>query len=133
MSRIYGGWKVEKLDTNWAKFAANAHQSNGYASVGTCHYPANAEHDYDYANPRKVESYADDWLNYPNLKGRKTNVSCETWGGPDYQRNYMKWFYAHLPKAPGINRDGRLNNWWEYIFHFNDYDKRGRPIDAKRQ
>ena len=127
MSRVYGGWEVDKLDTNWAKFAANAHQSNGYSGVGTCHYPANGEGGYDYSNPREVESYADDCVNYPNLKGKKTMVSRETWCGPNYHRNYMKWFYAHLPKAPGINKDGRLNNWWEYIFHFNDYDEHGKP------
>ena len=127
MSRIYGGWEVDKLTTNWARFAANNIQSNGVAGVGTCHYPANAEKDYDYANPRKVESDADDWLNYPNLTGRKKKVSRDDWGGPDYHRNYMKWFYARLPHAPGVNEDGRLNNWWEYIFNFNNYDERGKP------
>ena len=38
----------------------------------------------------------------------------------------MKWWFTHLPKAPGINPDGRLNNWWEYLFNFNAYDEKGR-------
>lgn len=118
MSRVYGGWKAEALTTNWARFAANLKQS-GSAGVGSCHYPPNGESDYDYANERKVESTADDWLNYPNLKGRKTIVSRETWGGPDYHRNYMKWWFNHLPRAAGANSDGRLNNWWRYVFDFN--------------
>ncbi len=139
MARVYGGWKVDQLTTNWAKFAANEKQS-GTAAVGTCHYPANAEKDYDYANPRVVQSTADDWLNFPNLTGEKKPVSRDNWAGPhkdakgniDYHRNYMIWFFTRLPRAPGVNADGRLNNWWEYVYNFNAYDERGRPLpDAK--
>jgi hypothetical protein len=127
MSRVYGGWRVEELTTNWARFAANDIQSNGVAAVGTCHYPPNAEDGYDYANPRTVQSTADDWLKYPKLTGEKKPVNRESWGGPDYHRNYMKWWFARIPNAPGVNADGRLNNWWEYIFHFNNYDATGKP------
>ncbi len=127
MARIYGGWEVDKLVSNWARFAANAHQSNGVAAVGTCHYPPNGESDYDYTNPRFVNSSADDWLNYPRLTGRTRPVNRETWGGPDYHRNYMRWWFTRLPKTPGVNADGRLNNWWRYIFDFNRYDERGSP------
>lgn len=127
MGRVYGGWKVEELTTNWARFAANAAQSNGVAALGTCHWPPNAEGGYDYANPRTVQSDADDWLNYPNLTGAKKPVNKETWGGPDYHRNYMKWWFTHLPHVSGVNTDGRLNNWWEYIFNFNKYDETGKP------
>ena len=127
MARIYGGWKSEKLDTNWARFAANAHQSNGVSGVGSCHYPPNGEKDYDYQNRRRVESDADDWLNYPKLTGAKKTVDCETWGGPDYHRNYLRWWYNRLPKAIGVNPDGRLNDWWEYVFNFDRYDERGKP------
>ena len=70
--------------------------------MGTCHYPPNAEADYDYTNKRQVESTADDWLNYPELTGKKSGVSRETWGGPDYQRNFIKWWFAHLPSAEGL-------------------------------
>ena len=120
MSRIYGGWKAEELTTNWARFAANLKQS-GAAAAGTCHYPPNAEADYDYTNKRQVESTADDWMSYPELTGKKSGVSCETWGGPDYQRNFIKWWFAHLPRAEGTNADGRLNNWWRYVFQFNEF------------
>jgi hypothetical protein len=120
MSRVYGGWKAQELTTNWARFAANLKQS-GTAAVGTCHWPPNAEADYDYANKRHVESTADDWLSYPELMGKKSSVSCETWGGPDYERNFLKWWFGHLPRADGVNTDGRLNNWWRYVFQFNQY------------
>lgn len=126
MGRVYGGWAMEKLEHNWARFAANWWQSQGQAGVGSCHVPANGESQYDYANPREVESSADDWLNYPDLKGRVALVSRANWGGPNYQRNYLKWFFARLPHRPGWNADGRLNNWWEYVFRFNAYDAAGR-------
>lgn len=117
MSRVYGGWKSEELTSDWARFAANLTQS-GEAAVGSCHYPPNALSDYDYANERVVQSTAEDWLNYPHLTGRKSSVSRETWGGPDYHRNYMKWWFGHLPRAEGTNSEGKLNNWWRYLFEF---------------
>jgi hypothetical protein len=119
MSRVYGGWQAESLTTAWAKFAANARQSNGRAGVGSCHYPPNATGDYDYANPRAVESDADDWLRYPNLTGARKHVSASTWGGPDYHREYMRWWLRHLPRAAGTNADGRLNDWWRYVVQFD--------------
>lgn len=131
MERVYGGWEVDKLTTNWARFAANAHQSNGVAAVGTCHYPPNGEKDYDYANKREVMSSADDWLSYPNLTGQKKKVTRQTWGGPDYHRNYMKWWFTRLPKASGVNTDGRQNNWWKYVFDFHSYDRLGNPKPSK--
>jgi hypothetical protein len=126
MSRVYGGWKVDELTSNWARFAANDAQSGGVAAVGTCHWPPNAQKDYDYANRRTVLSTADDWLNYPTLTGAKRPVNCETWGGPDYHLNYMRWWFRRLPRAAGINADGRLNNWWRYVFRFDDYTDRGQ-------
>ena len=128
MSRVFGGWKAEVLDSDWARFAANAHQSSGVAAVGSCHYPPNGVRDYDYANPLAVESSADDWLDYPKLTGKKARVTCETWGGPDYQRNYLTWWFTRLPHSSGVNTDnGRLNDWWAYIFQFNDFDALGKP------
>ncbi|MBN2445707.1 MAG: hypothetical protein JXO22_03220 [Phycisphaerae bacterium] len=141
MSHYYGGWEADKLDTNWARFAANEQQSGqGNAAVGTCHYPANAVADYDYANERSVESTAEDWLNYPNLTGEKTKVSRENWrephknanDEPDFHRNYQVWFFSHLPKAPGINADGRENNWWKYIYNFNAYDEAGKLLKSAK-
>lgn len=135
LSRVYGGWKADELTSNWARFAANEKQS-GTAAVGTCHYPPNGQRDYDYANPRAVESTADDWLHYPDLTGRKRSFGCDEWraphhsaaGQPDYHRNYMCWWFAHLPKATGLNKDKRLNNWWEYVYNFNAYDAQGQPV-----
>lgn len=128
MARIFGGWQADQLTSDWARFAANVTQSKGEAGAGSCHYPPNALKDYDYANPREVQSTADDWLNYPNLTGRKTTVWCQTWGGPDYERSYLKWWFTRLPHADGVNpANGRLNNWWKYVYDFNSYTADGKP------
>jgi hypothetical protein len=127
MGRFSGGWEVDKLTTPWAMFAANLKQSNGQAGCGSCHYPPNAESDYDYANKRIVKSSADDWLNYPNLRGTRSDVNCETWGGPDYQRNYFVWWYTRFPKADGANPESGLeNNWWKYVYQFDRYEENGQ-------
>jgi hypothetical protein len=128
MARVSGGWETDKLTTHWARFAANTKQSNGEAGAGTCHYPPNADRDYDYDNKRTVKSSADDWLNYPNLRGTKSDVNCETWGGPDYQRNYFVWWYTRFPKADGVNPESGLqNNWWKYVYQFDQYGEDGQP------
>ncbi len=89
MSRIYGGWEVGVLNHAWVRFAANRSQS-GRAAVGTCHWPANTTHQYDFDNPRAVASTAAGWLSFPRLTGREERVSREAWGGPDYARNYCR-------------------------------------------
>ena len=133
MNRVYGKWNLEDPSNNWEKFSANVDQSNGAAGVGTCHWPANAERDYDYGNRRSVLSWADDFLDYPNLTGKKTEVSIDSWcpDGKDPHRGYMKWYFQHVPKAEGVNADQRLNNWLRYIFDFQNYDKQGKPTKPK--
>ncbi len=132
LNRVYGGWKLANPVSNWDKFSANAAQSNGVAGVGTCHWPANAEHDYDYGNPRTVESWADAFLTYPQLDWVKKPVSRETWAsGRDHHTDYMKWYFAHVPRAPGVNADGRQNNWFKYIWDFENYDRAGKPLPGR--
>jgi hypothetical protein len=119
MARVYGGWQANKLTTSWARFAATSHESNGRAGVGSCHYPPNATAEYEYDNPRAAASDADDWLRYPTLTGVKARVSRDSWGGPDYHREYMRWWLAHLPRRDGFAPDGKLNNWWAYVTGFD--------------
>jgi hypothetical protein len=125
MSMIYGGWQANQLTSSWAKFAANLTQS-GTAAVGSCHWPPNAEADYDYANMKTVLSTADDWYNYPYLIGKQLPVNAMTWftgeSNPeaDFQRDYLRWWFSHLPRREGTAPDGKLNNWWRYVFEFNE-------------
>ena len=115
MAHVYGGWQAENLNTAWAKFAANQKQS-GVAAVGSCHYPPNANADYDYCNETAVESSADDWYHYPYLTGAMKPVNVHTWGVGDCQREYLKWWFDHLPHRTGSAPDGTLNNWWRYVY-----------------
>ena len=130
MNRVYGGWHLDKPTTNWDKFSANEKQSNGAAGVGTCHNPANATNGYDYSNKRVVNSWADDFLNYPTLTGKTQAVSVATWAstGNDH-RDYMGWYFRHLPRAGGTNADGKLNNWWRYLYDLSNYTPQGRPLN----
>ncbi|MFN7845372.1 MAG: leucine-rich repeat domain-containing protein [Pirellula sp.] len=135
MNRTYGTWDLGKPTNNWELFSANASQSNGTAGVGTCHWPANAQHDYDYANRREIMSYADDFLNYPNLTFALKKTSAKSWSpnGEDPHRGYMNWYFARLPKAAGVNDDGKLNSWLPYIFDFQNYDRNGEAKSNQMQ
>ena len=84
---------------------------------GWAHYPPNGEEDYDWANPRFVETDMDDWR--PDGGGRKAPMNCERWGG-----NSLRWFVFWMQHLPGPNngltfRGKRLANWWLFI---GDYD-----------
>ena len=141
MSQVYarkGGypstaWKYdEKFDveelTNWEKYSAHSLEyekyKNGYAHIGMCHFPPNAESDYNYGNPRYVMTYADTWFDYPNIReddsvARRVNKSEWNDAGGD-QWGYMKWYFEHIPHFKGLcPRDNYLNNWWYYLV---DYD-----------
>lgn len=92
------------------------------ASCGNCHYPPTATYNYDYYTDRTIESYAYAWADYPWLDldkrepqqlNSRTEWDCR-------QDEFCLWWFAHLPNKEGVNPlDGRLNNWWLYIF---DYD-----------
>jgi hypothetical protein len=133
LNRIYGGWNLPNPVSNWDRFSANDRQSGGAAGVGTCHWPPNAERDYNYDNPRVVQSWAGDFLNYPDLTGEKKPVSRDTWSpnGGDYHLDYMRWYFAHLPRASGTNPDGRQNNWWKYVYDFGNYTEEGKPLPPR--
>lgn len=132
LNRAFGPWALRAPRNLWEKFSANNSQSNGLAGVGTCHWPPNAEHDYDYGNARIVDSWAHAFLAYPDVEFNPRKVSRDTWStGPDYHLDYMKWYFAHLPRAPGEAKGGRLHNWLAYIFDFQSYDAVGRPLPSQ--
>jgi hypothetical protein len=132
MNHFYGGWDLANPRNNWDKFSANVAQSNGAAGVGTVHFPPNARQDYDTSNELVVQSWADDFLQYPNLTFATKPLSRTAWGkgpAPDWERAYQEWYHARIPRAAGVNPDGRENNWFKYYFDFNYYDAQGRVRD----
>jgi hypothetical protein len=113
------------------------------AGVGCSHFSPNATSMADnYCAFQKTNSFytrGDDWLmNYPNLTGTATYYSnaSQVWGCDNstltwengYRFNFYKWMFARIPNKPGRYVDatnptnnGKLNNWWEYIYNFNKY------------
>ncbi len=141
MSHLYGGWEVDQLIHDWARFAANAAQSNGFAGCGTTHFPPNAPVGYEYWNMNPVDSYCESFCDYPAFEMSQTaSTTAGTWyfadpctdrsGNPDYQCSYFDWWFLHLPRAAGVNtHDGQLhlNNWWRYLLKPEVY-KAGGPV-----
>jgi hypothetical protein len=114
-----GVWDNQKNPTNiWNRFTHLAVDFPDDAQVGNIHGGPNAKGGYDYAQTNAVWSAADDWFNYPHLTGAKKLVDRDTWGGPAYHLNYLRWWLDHLPRVSGVTA-GFHNNWWRYII---DYD-----------
>jgi hypothetical protein len=97
--------------------------SPGEGGVGNVHFPVNGTSDYDYANPRFVQSNADAWLSYPNLNNDTRSFNFHEWspGGMDPQREYLNWWYAHMPHVPGRAPDFYLANWWRYLLDLDQF------------
>jgi len=102
----------------WGKFVgSDATGKIVRPGCGWAHYPPNAERDYDWANPRFVESDIENWK--PDGSGKKSPVSSDRWG-----RSSIRWFIYWMQNIPGakngLTYQGKpLRNWW--IF-FGDYD-----------
>jgi len=85
--------------------------------AGNCHFPPNAEHDYDYNNPRTVQSDIEDWK--PEGYGQMKPLNAKLWNGDSLQ-----WFIYWMRSIPGHEngltfKNQKLTNWWIY---FGDYD-----------
>jgi hypothetical protein len=127
MSRVYKSkddfYPTLPATDNWEKFRMIDKVDPGNAACGFCHYAANSTGDYDWGNTTKVYSTCDDWLyNWPNLKGAETKrlVDNSEWGGGDTRLRHI-WWLTHIPKAPGVNADGKQNNWWKYMCNYSEY------------
>ncbi|RIK74399.1 MAG: hypothetical protein DCC67_16630 [Planctomycetota bacterium] len=126
ISRAYGGWNIGNPLTPWDHFTANVAQTSRTTyGVGSVHYPFNASGDYDYANSRTLNSYADDIVaNFPTQTYAAVPTTRDAWGDlnvGDWHRGYLQWFFGHMPRDSGIAADGRANNWYKYINDFNSY------------
>jgi hypothetical protein len=88
-----------------------------HPGCGWAHYPPNAERDYDWANPRFVETDMDDWK--PDGSGKRTAMNCERWGGKSL--NWFIYWMQHLPGPNnGLKFEGKpLQNWWVFLGDFD--------------
>jgi hypothetical protein len=119
MTHVYGSWEP-KPTHNWNRFTLYNKFAPGQAACGNVHFAPNSTKDYEWGASTYVWSTCDDWLDYPNLTGKKRLVSASDWGN-GYIRSHHKWWLTRLPKALGRNADGKLNNWWAYLVDFNRY------------
>ncbi|MFZ5950012.1 MAG: hypothetical protein ACOYXC_04880 [Candidatus Rifleibacteriota bacterium] len=104
----------------WARFSRYEKNHPGEAGCGNVHFAPNSERDYDWGNPRKVYSTCDDWArNFPALTGEKKLVSAEEWGSGDMRLHHI-WWMSRFPHHAG-EFEGKLANWWKYIFDWNNY------------
>jgi hypothetical protein len=116
----------------------------GNAGVGAAHWAPNArsrQDEYNWALTNTAYSQADDWeTNYPNLTGlaSKRLVNVNEWlpmaQNGDAGRGFKKWWMQHMPRVSGHYKDatipvnnGKLNNWWEYIFNFDKHPETQGP------
>jgi len=77
---------------------------------GWTHYAPNSESDYDWSNPRTVETDIEDWQ--PEGVGKTQKFNCDRW-----ECNDLKWKIYWMQNIPGANnglmfRGKRLTNWW---------------------
>ncbi len=126
MVKKYGGWPHDG-STAWSRFALTDQESPGQGGIGNVHFPVNGTSDYDYYNSGVVSSSADDWLNYPNMTGSRRMLGRGEWSpqGADPQREYLDWWYFHMPQAPGIAPDDILSNWWRYLIDVDQFKTQG--------
>jgi uncharacterized repeat protein (TIGR02543 family) len=109
----------------WEKFWAHDLETGGsiIAGVGSVHCGPNARKQYDWNNcgvdidkmerdtPVQVQSYCDNWLDYPYLSETSRYVGSDEWGGD--QIGHHRWWLEHIPHAKGTTY-GKYNNWWKY-------------------
>jgi hypothetical protein len=102
----------------WGKFVGSDRTHKiVHPGCGWAHYPPNAEQDYDWANPRYVETDIEDWK--PDGTGTKQRLNCDRWEG-----NSLKWFVYWMQNIPGANNgltyQGKpLANWWVFLGDFD--------------
>ncbi len=131
MAHFFGRWDTHAEDPNeWELFTRIDKDHPGEAHVGNIHFPPNGMSDYDYANRRYVESYADNWKRYPILLSQKRQFNCSEWGCS--QLGYMRWWFAHIPHFKGVH-DGILNNWWWYALDYYEALRRAEQLTAVGQ
>jgi hypothetical protein len=102
----------------WGHFVGSDHSHKiVQPGCGWAHYPPNGERDYDWANPRYVQTDIEDWQ--PDGGGQKKRLNCKRWNGDS-----LTWFIYWMQNLPGGNngltyRGRPLRNWWTFIGDFD--------------
>lgn len=100
----------------WGKFVGSDKSHKLVTETKRCgwsHYAPNSESDYDWANPRFVDSDIEDWQ--PDGLGKVQRISCDRWAGDP-----LRWKVYWLQNIPGAGNGLRyqgkeLRNWWTFV------------------
>lgn len=104
----------------WGKFVGSdaSHKIvTNPARCGWTHYAPNSEKDYDWANPRYVETDIEDWK--PDGFGKTQRMNADRW-----QRDGIKWRVYWLQAIPaldhGLTYKGKpLRNWYSFVSNWD--------------
>lgn len=104
----------------WGKFVGSdvSHKIvTNPARCGWTHYAPNSESDYDWANPRYVETDIEDWK--PDGGGKVQRMNADRW-----DRDPVKWRVYWMQAIPGLDngltyQGKKLRNWWTFV---SDWD-----------
>lgn len=99
----------------WGKFVGSdaSHKIvTNPARCGWTHYAPNSERDYDWANPRYVETDIEDWR--PDGIGKTQRMNADRW-----DRDPVKWRVYWMQAIPGVHnaltyKGKPLRNWWSF-------------------
>lgn len=100
----------------WGKFVGSdaSHKIvTNPARCGWTHYAPNSESDYDWSNPRFVETDIEDWK--PDGIGKVQRMNADRWG-----RDAIRWRVYWMQAIPGLDngltyRGKKLRNWWSFV------------------
>ncbi len=104
----------------WGKFVGSdaSHKIvTNPARCGWTHYAPNSEKDYDWANPRYMETDIEDWK--PDGIGKTQRMNADRWG-----RDGIKWRVYWLQAIPaldhGLTYKGKpLRNWYSFVANWD--------------
>ena len=101
----------------WERYIRYDKTHPGRAECGNVHFAPNSDKDYDWGNTRPVMSYADNWLDFPQIDGPPREMTCLDWGNGHIRGHHM-WWFERLPHITG-ETDRVSNHWWSYVIDPN--------------
>jgi hypothetical protein len=99
----------------WGKFVGSdsSHKLTNPRRAGWCHYPPNADSDYNYKSEKTVLSDIEDWT--PDASGEFKPINANRWGKVE-----AEWHLLWMQSLPGKDNNLKykhrsLNNWWYFV------------------
>lgn len=104
----------------WGKFVGSDYSHKIVTTPARCgwtHYAPNSEKDYDWTNPRYVETDIEDWR--PEGFGKTQRMNADRW-----DRDPIKWRIYWMQAIPGQGHNlsykgKKLRDWWSFVVHWD--------------